>query len=200
VLEYSGDRDEAHDLYEQGVRWWPEFKPLLLRNRVFGLIDRGDFGALQQLEQTEGATKLMPGYSETGPLAAALKSKSLAAARQACPSTAKQLLKVRCMIVLAMLGDEDAAYAVADELYPRRVGRTPAETERIWLDDPDDAGDPEFISSPSAAAMRRDPRYLQLVQRIGLLDYWRSGRPPDFCRKNPEPVCPQLLANNPPKR
>ena len=200
VLEYSGDRDEAQELYEQGARWWPEFKPLLLRNRVFGLIDRGDFGALQQLERTEGATKLMPGYSETGPLAEALKSRSLAAARQACPTTAKPLLQIRCMIVLAMLGDEDAAYAVADELYPRRVGRTPAETERIWLDDPDGEGDPEFISSPSAAAMRRDPRYLQLVQRIGLLDYWRSGRPPDFCRKNPEPVCRQLRPNNRAKR
>jgi hypothetical protein len=41
--------------------------------------------------------------------------------------------------------------------------------------------------------MRRDPRYIALVERIGLLAYWRSGRSPDFCRKSPEPVCAQLL-------
>ena len=196
VLEYSGDSDEAQQLYEQGARWWPEFKPLLFRNRLLGLIDRGDFEALARLEQKENATKLMPGYEGTSPLVAALKSRSLTAAKLACPTDAKYLLKVRCMIVLAMLGNEDGAYAIAGELYPRRVGRTPGETERIWLYDPDGGGDPEFITSPAAAAMRRDPRYLSMVERIGLLAYWRSGRRPDFCGKNPEPVCTQLLAGH----
>ena len=192
LLDSSGDSDEAQQLYEQGARWWPEFKPLLFRNRIFGLIDRGDFEAIARLEQKEDATKLLPGYVVTASLVAALKSKSLDAARQACPASAKALQKTRCMLVLATLGDEDSAYAIADEFYPRRAGRTPAETERIWLDDPDDYGDPEFITSPAAAPMRRDPRYLSLVQRVGLLAYWRSGRLPDFCRKNPEPICGQL--------
>lgn len=193
VLEYAGERDEAQQLYEQGARWWPDFKPFLLRNRLFGLIDRGDFDAVAKLEQDADATKLWPGYSGSGALAAALKSKSATAARQACPSSAGMLLKTRCMLVLAMLGDEDGAYAIADDLYPRRIGRTLAETERIWLNDPEGAGDPEFITSRAAAAMRRDPRYIALVERIGLLAYWRSGRPPDFCSKSPEPVCAQLL-------
>lgn len=192
-LEYNGEHDEAQQLYQQGIRWWPDFKPLLFRNRVFGLMDRGDFEAIQQLEQSENAAKLWPGYVDSRALAAALKSKSPAAARQACPATAGFLMKLRCMLVLAMVGDENGAYALADELYPRRVGRTPAETERIWLDEPDSAGDPEFITSRAAAAMRRDPRYIALVERIGLLAYWRSGRSPDFCRKSPEPICAQLL-------
>jgi len=34
---------------------------------------------------------------------------------------------------------------------------------------------------------------LQLAERTGLLAYWRSGRPPDFCGKQPEPICAQLL-------
>ena len=30
--------------------------------------------------------------------------------------------------------------------------------------------------------MRRDPRFMPLVQRLGLVDYWRSsGHWPDFC-------------------
>jgi hypothetical protein len=97
------------------------------------------------------------------------------------------------MIAFAAVGDLDGAYAVADKLYPRRVGRTPAETERIWLDDPDGAGPGQFITSPGAAPMRRDPRYLQLAERTGLLAYWRGGRIPDFCRKQPEAICSQLL-------
>jgi hypothetical protein len=33
-----------------------------------------------------------------------------------------------------------------------------------------------------AAPLRRDPRFLQLAARIGLVDYWRnSGKWPDFC-------------------
>lgn len=96
------------------------------------------------------------------------------------------------MIALAKTGDEDGAYAIANKLYPRRVGRTAAETERIWLDAPDGSMAPEFITSPAAAPMRRDPRYLQLAERIGLLAYWRSGRSPDFCKRDPEPICKQL--------
>jgi len=78
-------------------------------------------------------------------------------------------------------------------MYPRRIGRTPAETERIWLDEPEGGGPASFITSSAAAPMRRDPRYLQLAERTGLLAYWRSGRPPDFCRRHPEPVCKQLF-------
>ena len=160
---------------------------------MFGLIQRGDFDALQRLEQDVGATSVQPGYEDSMALVAALKSKSILAARQACPDGDKYLLNLRCMLALASLGDQDGVYAIAGKLYPRRVGRTPAETERIWLDDPGGVAPLEFITSPAAAPMRRDPRYLQLAQRTGLLDYWRSGRTPDFCRKQPEPICGQLL-------
>jgi hypothetical protein len=40
--------------------------------------------------------------------------------------------------------------------------------------------------------MRRDARFLPLVRRIGLLDYWaRTGAWPDFCREPGLPYrCP----------
>lgn len=192
MLEYAGDGDGARELHDQGVRWWPEYKYMFARNRLLGLIARGDFEAMQRVEQEVGAKDLIPGYATTGALAAALKAKSVAAVKLACRDTDGELLKIRCMLALAMLGDQDGAYAIADTLYPRRVGRTPAETERIWLDEPDGAGGLEFITSPAAAPMRRDPRYLALAERTGLLAYWRSGRLPDFCRKDPEPICRQI--------
>ncbi|MCL6729774.1 TIR domain-containing protein [Sphingomonas hankyongi] len=193
MLEYVDEGDEAEELYQQGARWWPEFKGSFFRDRISGVIDRGDFQALPDIERDMDAKKLLPQYAGSAPLVAALKTKSVGAARRACTDEDDYWLSVSCMLVLARLGDEDGAYAIADRLYPQRVGQTPAETERIWLDDPFGAGSLEFITSPSAAPMRRDPRYLQLAQRVGLLDYWRSGRPPDFCRKDPEPICPQLL-------
>lgn len=192
-LEYSGDDRAARDLYEQGVRWWPEYKVMYFRNRLSGLIDRGDFEALPGLERDSDAKTLLPQYAGSVSLVAAWKSRSVGAAKRACTDMDDYWLSISCMLVLSSLGDQDGAYAIADKLYPRRIGRTPAETERIWLDDPFGAAPTEFITSPSAAPLRRDPRYLQLAQRTGLLDYWRSGRSPDFCRKNPEPICSQLL-------
>ena len=98
------------------------------------------------------------------------------------------------MTALSMIGDQDNAYGLADKIYPRRVGRTPSETEQIWLDRPDQGPPLQLLASPPAAPMRRDPRFYSLAQRTGLVDYWRSGRAPDFCKPpHSEPVCKQLL-------
>jgi hypothetical protein len=36
--------------------------------------------------------------------------------------------------------------------------------------------------SPEAAALRADPRFSRLVERIGLVDYWKQYGYPDDCR------------------
>ena len=88
-------------------------------------------------------------------------------------------------------GDLDAAYALANPLYPRLRGRNVAEEDKYWLDSTDK---PELalLSSPAAAALRRDPRFLAIADRVGLLTYWRAGRLPDFCTVWHEPVCAQI--------
>ena len=192
-LEYTGESDRARELYQQGARWWPDYKPMFFLNRLFGLIERADFNGIRRFEQEIEPKDLPDGYTRSDALVAALKTKSVAALRRTCPQTDAYLLSLRCMIAFAILGEQDSAYAIADKLYPRRVGRTPAATERIWLDDPAGAGQLEFVTSSGAAPMRRDARYLQLAERTGLLAYWRSGRAPDFCRKQSEPICAQLL-------
>ena len=139
-----------------------------------------------------GAAGLPPDYQDSATLVAALASKSKSATKRACPSSEQLLLNTRCMLALATLGDLDGAYAIADKLYPRRVGRNDAETEQIWLDEPDGTAPLEFVTSPASAPLRRDPRYLALAERVGLSAYWRSGPLPDFCRTNPEPICARL--------
>ncbi len=92
------------------------------------------------------------------------------------------------MIALAQLGDLDGAYAIANRIYRPRLGRNRQEQERIWLDEPRTLP-LAFITGRSAAALRRDPRYLDLAMRTGLLTYWRAGRLPDFCTIKPEAIC-----------
>lgn len=190
ALEYEGDADGARKLNQVGERWWPENKFLLFRNRLVGLIYRADFDAMERLEREAGAETLPPGYAYSKAIAAAVRAKSQPALRQAC-ANAKDILVPRCMVAFAALDDLDGAFRIADRLYPNRIGRSPAETERIWFDDPDGSAPLGFFTSQAGAPMRRDPRFLKLAQRSGLLAYWRTGRAPDFC-KIPEPVCVQL--------
>jgi hypothetical protein len=191
VLEYTGDADGARELYQKGARWFPGNKSDFASNRIWGLIERGNFNAVHRVEEEIGPGALSGESLNGSALLKLLNAKTIPTAKQICLSIKDN--KLLCMLLLSSLGDQDDAYAIADEIYPRRVGRTPSETEQIWLDHQNGAGPLEFITSPAAAPMRRDPRYLQLAQRVGLLDYWRNGRAPDFCRKRPEPICSQLL-------
>ena len=53
---------------------------------------------------------------------------------------------------------------------------------------PPEAINTEILFRPSADAMRRDPRFMPLVARLGLVDFWRrTGRWPDFCRAPDRP-------------
>jgi TolB-like protein len=88
-------------------------------------------------------------------------------------------MRPRAVSMLSALGDLDDAIIVA-EAYSNdpMVVRTGYALQ------------PNFLFSPEAAAMRRDLRFIPIVERLGLLDYWRtSGHWPDFCAKEPKSVC-----------
>lgn len=189
--EYEGNHDEARQSYEQAMRWWPEFSGMFFRSRLRGLLERGDFDTLAALEKEVGSERMPSWYRNSGGLRVDWRSAS--AVRQTCSEVKDRYLMARCMLALAHFGYIDDAYALADKMYPRRVGRDPEETEKIWLDDPSGAGLAEFITSPAAAALRRDRRYILLAERTGLLAYWRKGQRPDFCQHNPESICAELL-------
>ncbi len=50
------------------------------------------------------------------------------------------------------------------------------------------------LFEPSLAVARRSPQFAQIVQRFGLVDYWRkSRRKPDFCKEaSPPQLCGRL--------
>lgn len=193
--EFASDTREADRIYAQGLNWWPEFADFFAGNRLAALIERGDFKRIAALMPTLARNGLPRALLNRQGLVDALAGGPATRTRAACAAAPDFWHDRLCLIALARIGDLDAAFAIADRMYPARIGRSARETERIWLDQPDPEST-EFIVSPAAAPLRRDPRFLGLARRVGQLDYWRSGRRPDFCRKPAEPICSQLLGRN----
>jgi hypothetical protein len=154
------------------------------------MLARGDFNAIEDFERGLDSD-VLPLPERTPPaLIAAIKTRNVARAKKACAAKSAAMA-FTCMIGLARLGDRDNAFLIADRLYPRLLGRTAGEEDKLWLDG--DAAPLAIVTSPAAAPLRRDARFISLAQRTGLLAYWRSGRLPDFCKPpQPEPICRQL--------
>lgn len=189
MYEAVGDSPAAERLYRSGSRLWPTFL-FIFRLRSEGIAERGDFDALYRFEQSYRAN-LPRFYDSALSLAQAVRARSRAGVVADCPRTSIDLKIAECMLGFARIGDLDDAFAYADLVYPQRRGRTPADEERLWLQDSFQL-DTALLTGRGAAPMRRDPRYLALAGRLGLLDYWRSGRLPDFCTRAREPVCAQI--------
>lgn len=97
-------------------------------------------------------------------------------------------VKRTCFMALVVLGRLDDAFAVAAILYPDQRGVTAEARQRRWLST--DVSPTAYLSIPVTAPLRADPRYRDLVERTGLLQYWQSShRPPDFCATEQVPVC-----------
>ncbi len=72
-----------------------------------------------------------------------------------------------------VLGRFDQAFAVAHERFDEFRGNA-------WI----------VIWQPDMPAFRRDPRFIELADRLGLLGYWREGNWPDFCEpRGADVVC-----------
>jgi hypothetical protein len=68
---------------------------------------------------------------------------------------------------LALLGFVDDAFAVA---------------QRDLRVDSSESDSSQFLFEPETEPLRRDPRFMTLAARFGLVDYWRrTGKWPDFC-------------------
>lgn len=190
ILEASGHSDEAAKVYEEARRLWPD-SARMRTARLTGLAERGDYAAIGSLTDPTADA----GMVDAGPFAALLAAQrrhDLRGAQNACRGTKPKWFMERvCMTILADLGDRDGAFAIAADLYPAWHAPSGEDPDRFWLDHPDFTGT-AILNGPAGRAMRGDPRFVQMMQKLGLLDYWRSGRLPDFCTKAHEPVCARI--------
>ena len=77
---------------------------------------------------------------------------------------------------LAGLGDVEGAFREADLAF---TAETMSPAVGLWYGNTGGTG---VLFSPATASMRRDPRFMKLAARLGLVGYWRmTGHWPDFC-------------------
>jgi DNA-binding winged helix-turn-helix (wHTH) protein len=190
LLDEAIGNPNAATIYREATRLWPHDLSFFWL-RAQGILLRGDFPALDRFEKETGERNFPPDYSSAASITAALDSRSLDALRSACPTSAQGIQAIQCMIASSELGDVDDAFLFAATLYPPRRARQPGSEESIWLQQPF-VQDTSYLTIPATAALRRDPRFLALAESLGLLDYWRGGRLPDFCTKRREGVCSRL--------
>lgn len=89
---------------------------------------------------------------------------------------------VNSMMALGLLGDVERSYAVAQAFYCRH-GEVTVPTHSAQLAPVNEMGRrlTQVLFTPACAAMREDPRFEPLCERIGLKAYWETtDRRPDF--------------------
>lgn len=190
ALEATNHLEEAENVYAQATRWWPDYRALPWM-RLVGMLQRGDDAAAEAFAARAGHDPL--DRPAVNALIAARRNGDRPRAHQACSAAGlSELTRALCMSNLARMGDLDGAFSLAHLLYPSLKGVSAADEDRRWLDQVDDAP-LSLLSAPSAAPLRRDPRFVALAEGVGLLAYWRSGRLPDFCRAPAEMLCATLI-------
>ena len=101
-----------------------------------------------------------------------------------------------CIVGFTLLGDPDRAFAAAVRGYRDVACCSPAQQQEQWLASGGEYRSRSELFGRAMAPFRADPRFVEIARRTGLLAYWKSGHPPDFCSVERAPVC-RLLGARP---
>lgn len=198
LLIAEGKIDEAEAVLERSMRLWPTERWVAAGRLVIAMSGGRSKDALAVLDDPTGKSLEPAGPAQPlHKLIRALETRTdadIAEAARAClaPAFKLGLYSRMCLIYLAELGRLDEAFALADARYPDLDGADRRAVERKWLAATDRISDPSALFEPQAAPLRRDPRFAKVAHRLGLMDYWRTNGPPDFCQTEQAPVCASL--------
>lgn len=189
TLGNAGRIEEARDAIVEMTRKWPDNPDIFFKTtEIFVESQRAPFDrALALLENPELRNFYdQPPFGRPGAtnvLRAALRAQGRSAEemRSAAQLVEKALAegtinKLTGISTLASLGAIDSAFSAADRMLnseerDQRMGEQFGDWSNAYV----------LFGAPTAE-MRRDPRFMPLAQRLGLVDYWRStGHWPDFC-------------------
>lgn len=108
-------------------------------------------------------------------------ARALGATRARVCGDAESISPMTVLASLAALNDLDAAFALADK---QTFNATSPWSEVL-----------EVLFWPTSRALRADPRFLPLVDKLGMIDYWRATKSrPDVCETETAPFCAALGA------
>lgn len=203
-MEHPQDQRELPPLRARAQRYAPEV--LKNENRYLADVTNGNLnaaGALLNDPATGDNVDTGVGKDIDNTIFRAVRTRNsadVAAARRGCllpppnwnpPEPAYET----CLVGLTILGDLDSAFALARQGYGDVESGSPIEREHRWIAE-GGLYYPRFVLWGSAMApFRADRRFIDVARRAGLLTYWRSRHPPDFCSFERVPVCAIVLAN-----
>jgi tetratricopeptide (TPR) repeat protein len=181
ALAATGRREEGAAILEEAEKVWPDTFDLK-RDKFIFAMDTGSFSdALRQLDtdpvfansvfqpEALAATRAQITAVQSGDARRKRETAGVvtsAADHGALPSSV-------AMLFLDGLGDLDGAFRQGERAADGSELRRPYTYTTLTLT-------PLFLRGN--APMRRDPRFMSLAAKFGLVDYWRStGHWPDFC-------------------
>jgi DNA-binding winged helix-turn-helix (wHTH) protein/TolB-like protein/tetratricopeptide (TPR) repeat protein len=188
ILVGAGQPKQARATIADAWRLWPDFWELPLSD--FGIsASTGDYGRALALLDNPTVVKGVASPPLGKSSALDVYRTALLALQSGTPDRKAAAARVmeqaaddgtvahrEAMQWLPSLGDVDGAFRQADLAFtPEILSRAAG----LWFGNTMGVGS---LYKPGAAAMRRDPRFMVLAARLGLVDYWRStGNWPDFC-------------------
>lgn len=106
-------------------------------------------------------------------------ARALGATKAAACGAAETLNPMAVLASLAALNDLDAAFALADK--------------QTFNASSLESGTLQVLFWPTSVAMRADPRFLPLVEKLRLMDFWGTTKSkPDVCATENAPFCAAL--------
>jgi TolB-like protein/Tfp pilus assembly protein PilF len=178
-----GQIEQARSTIDRAARLWPE-SPITTLGRFYATALTGSATEARALLDDPKTRPITATSVDVGVWAAVLKvrdsknsTQTKGAARTVVAAAeAGQFDRRDAVLALALLGDVDDALLQVERFYgPER------------LKDPlgrDSSLDMAILFHPATRMMRRDPRFIVLAAKVGLVDYWRkSGKWPDFCHE-----------------
>jgi DNA-binding winged helix-turn-helix (wHTH) protein/TolB-like protein len=194
---WLGDAQAAKPLIREGERDFPGnvwFPARLFEATAFGAAPEKTAALLQD----PAAAPLLQAQGEQESyrhIAAALggSAADAEAAAADCLQVRGRPLEFKrlCFVALVRLDRSGDAFRLMDRLFQDMRGSNEDEILHRFLSTlPFRTA---YLMIPAAAPLRRDPRFRAVVERLGLLQYWKeSGQPPDFCASEKAPVCALL--------
>jgi DNA-binding winged helix-turn-helix (wHTH) protein/TolB-like protein len=196
-LSGRGNQPETEPLISVSQLYWRR-DPLFIELRFKGLVAAGRMEEAEMLLRDPIAGPVIEplgGWQPIRSVLAAHRTRALAdieRARLECdPDRLSRDMEVAaCLAGLSAIGEVDAAFTLAESAYPERSRQSAAE-ER-FLKTGGNGFSRAVLFGDAAAPMRADPRFIAIVERTGLLDYWLARGQPDFCAYAPTPICDRI--------
>ena len=188
LAQYLGHRGEELRLWGYAQRHWPRLR--FARQRFVGLLANGRWREAEKLVPL--VVRLDPAAEDKlATVFAALHNPTMANRRavlRVCNDSLPAAIPIVCILGMSMLGDGSDSVKLAMRHFPIPFSPNPAVRQSALMNGRDLAG-LFLLWGDGARIMRNEPSFTAFAQRNGLLDYWKSSGPPDFCRSERAPVC-----------